>query len=246
MQTIEAVQRGLTFIEDHLEEEITILDVARAAGYSQFHYSRVFSKLLRCSIYDYIIKRKLSEACKVLLTEDIKVVDVAYQFAFKSHESFSRAFKKFFGVPPSQISRDALKSLYEKPALGYLSYLESLSVEKNESMLKEVYFLGVPYIEDHSMKDDQEYQTLLYALVPETCPIQIRYIMTGDLYARPPVDLHYRLDDMMGIGDIKTGDLDHMLRFIKEVILVDRGYLGTYFLLKIVGDRTEIYIIKST
>jgi AraC-like DNA-binding protein len=246
MQVVEAVQRGLTFIEDHLEEEITILDVARAAGYSQFHYSRVFSKLLRCSIYDYIIKRKLSEACKVLLSEDIKVVDVAYQFAFKSHESFSRAFKKFFGVPPSQISRNALKGLYEKPAPRYLSYLESLSVEKNESLLEGAYFLGVPYIEDQSVKEDENYQTLLCALAPEICPIQIRYIMTGDLYARPPVDLHYRLDDMMGIGTIKTGGLKHMLRFIKEVILLDRGYLGTCFLLKIIGDRTEIYIIKST
>lgn len=246
MQTIEAVQRGLTFIEDHLEEEISVLDVARAAGYSQFHYSRIFSKLLRCSIYDYIIKRKLSEACRVLLSEDVKVVDVAYQFAFKSHESFSRAFKKFFGAPPSQISRDALKGVYEKPAPSYLTYLDSLSVEKNEFVLEGAYFLGVPYIEDQSMKDGQDDQSLLCALTPETCPIQIRYIMTGDLYARLPVDLHYRLDDMMGIGAIKTGDLDHMLRFIKEVILDDRVYLGAYFLLKITGDRTEIYIIKST
>lgn len=243
MQTIEAVQRGLEFIEDHLEDEVTILDVARAAGYSQFHYSRLFSKLLRCSIYDYIIKRKLSEACKVLLSENIKVVDVAYQFAFKSHESFSRAFKKLFGVPPSQVKDEALKGLYERISQDYLSYLETLSVEKNNSPLETTYFVGVSYVEEEPLKNQQ---VLLCVTDPDVFLIKIRYIMIGSLYSIQPRDLHYKLGTMVNIGSIKTGELSHMLRFIREVLLVGKEYLSAYYLLKINGQRTDLYIIKST
>lgn len=243
MQMIEAVQRGLKFIEDHLEDEVTILDVARAAGYSQFHYSRLFSKFLKCSIYDYIIKRKLSEACKVLLSEDKKVVDVAYQFAFKSHESFSRAFKRLFGMPPSQVTDEALRSVYECISQAYLSYLETVCVTNSHSLLERTYFLGEPYVMGHPLGSQQ---TLLCVMEADICPLTMRYIMTGDLHFTPPKDLHYNLGIMICIGAIKTGDLDHMLRFIKEVLLVDEDYLGSYFLLKIDGERTELYIIKST
>ena len=95
-----AVTRMQTFIEKHLDEEITLHALAQQAGYSPWHCAKMFKEYTDKSPFEYIRKLRLSKAALVLRDEDLRVVDVALDFVFDSHEGFTRAFRKQFGVTP--------------------------------------------------------------------------------------------------------------------------------------------------
>jgi AraC family transcriptional regulator len=97
----EAIAAGLAFIEEHLCDPISVGDIADAAGYSLFHFLRTFNKIIHHTPYDYLIRRRLSYGAKLLLETDARLLDIALECQFDSHEGFTRAFRRLFGVPPS-------------------------------------------------------------------------------------------------------------------------------------------------
>lgn len=103
---IDAVQRMQSFIEAHLHEPITLHELAQAAGYSPWHAARVFKTLIGMSPFEYIRALRLSRAAVRLRDEDVKIVDVAFDFVFDSHEGFTRAFSRQFGLSPQRYSQN--------------------------------------------------------------------------------------------------------------------------------------------
>ncbi|MBN2685975.1 MAG: AraC family transcriptional regulator [Pontiellaceae bacterium] len=106
------------YIEAHLGEKITLADLARAARYSQWHAARVFKEISGKTPFEYIRLRRLSAAAEVLRESTSKVIDVAFDFVFDSHEGFSRAFARQFGLAPSHFRRtDRPVELFMPPQL---------------------------------------------------------------------------------------------------------------------------------
>lgn len=95
-----------SFIDEHLREPITLHMLANAAGYSPWHAAKVFKALTGKSPFEYIRAVRLSQAAVRLRDEEVKIVDVAFDFVFDSHEGFTRAFSKQFGVTPQSYSRN--------------------------------------------------------------------------------------------------------------------------------------------
>ncbi len=120
---IKAVQRMQDHIEAHLREEITMLALARAARYSPWHAARLFKDLTGKSPFEYIRSRRLSEAAENLRGSQRRVLDVALDFVFDSHEGFTRAFARQFGVSPNRFRKSKTSvELFLPPQLrdGYL------------------------------------------------------------------------------------------------------------------------------
>lgn len=115
---IKAVQRMQDHVEAHLGEKITLVALARAAGYSPYHAARMFKEITGKAPFEYIRLRRLSAAAARLRDTPCKVIDVAFDFVFDSHEGFTRAFARSFGVPPSRFRRDgSTVELFEPPEL---------------------------------------------------------------------------------------------------------------------------------
>ena len=102
-----AVRRMQEFIEAHLGEPVTLADLARAARYSMYHSARMFKEMTGRTPFEYLRMRRLSAAAVELSKEQRRVVDVAFDFVFDSHEGFTRAFARQFGVPPSRLQEVA-------------------------------------------------------------------------------------------------------------------------------------------
>jgi AraC family transcriptional regulator len=94
------------FIESHMTEPVTLHMLAQAAGYSPWHAARIFKELTGKTPFDYIRELRLTRAAGKLRDEDVKVVDVAFDFVFESHEGFTRAFSKHFGISPRRFSKE--------------------------------------------------------------------------------------------------------------------------------------------
>lgn len=101
MPTPAEIEQAIAFIEDHLHENIGVGDIADAIGYSLFHFSRTFNAAIHHTPYDYLMRRRLSESASDLLSTDRLIIDIAYDYAFANPETYTRAFKRMFGILPS-------------------------------------------------------------------------------------------------------------------------------------------------
>lgn len=140
MTTYESVKKSIAYIEANLFNDVSVLDVANAVSYSQFYFSREFSKHTHISVYDYILRRKLSESYKDLFRMKSKIVDLAFRYGFKSHEVYTRAFRKVFGENPSEAAVYKPLAVYEPIDERYLSFLNGLKVETGNKVIGDCFF----------------------------------------------------------------------------------------------------------
>lgn len=103
----EAVQRMQDYIEGHLGEPVTLHALAAAAGYSPWHAARLFREYVGIAPLEYLRARRLSRAAMSLRDSGVRVLDVALDHAFDSHEGFTRAFSGRFGISPERYRKDA-------------------------------------------------------------------------------------------------------------------------------------------
>lgn len=103
-----ALEQAVSYIEEHLDEPLTVEAVAQAAGYSYYHLTRQFTAVLGESVGSYIKKRRLAEAAKKLLYTKSKVITIALAAGFDSAEAFSRAFKLVYQVSPRDYRKNQL------------------------------------------------------------------------------------------------------------------------------------------
>lgn len=96
----ELLTRILSYIDEHIHEKISLMDLAEVAGYSPFYFSKLFAEAMGMPVTGYVRIRKLQYALCSLL-EGKKVLDVSLMYAFDSHEGFTRSFTKVFGSTPS-------------------------------------------------------------------------------------------------------------------------------------------------
>lgn len=97
-----AVSKMQRYIEAHLDEDITLDDIANAAGYSKYHALRIFRQLTGRTVFETIRALRLTRAAQELQSSDEKVLDVAMSNGFDSHDGFTRAFYRQFGITPQK------------------------------------------------------------------------------------------------------------------------------------------------
>ena len=97
-----AITRMKEFIARHLQEPITARDVAGAAGYSQYHAARIFKGETGLNPFEYIRRERLTASAHALRSGKSRVLDIALDFVFDSHEGFTRAFSNGFGISPKK------------------------------------------------------------------------------------------------------------------------------------------------
>ncbi|WP_334074400.1 MULTISPECIES: AraC family transcriptional regulator [Paenibacillus] len=117
MSYFDAVKKAIDFIEERLEKELKMEDIARNAGFSPYHFHRIFQLLTKNTVSDYVRKRRLTHAAGELFDSEIRIIDLAVKYQFESQEAFTRAFKRMFRIPPGQFRRqtDLKDTTYRRP-----------------------------------------------------------------------------------------------------------------------------------
>ncbi len=96
----------IDYIDNHIEQKITLDQLARVACLSKYHFSRVFSTFFGMSVISYIQKTRLHRAAfQLAFRKHLKVIDIALLNQFKSAEAFSRAFKLYTGQSPTDFRK---------------------------------------------------------------------------------------------------------------------------------------------
>lgn len=102
MHAWESIQNVLDYIEDNLAESHSPEELAKIAGLSPFYFQRLFKRLINRPVCEYIKMRRLARACESLEDKNRRIVDIALEYGFGSHEHFTKTFKDAFGITPKE------------------------------------------------------------------------------------------------------------------------------------------------
>jgi AraC family transcriptional regulator len=124
---LERIQRGADYIEQHLDADVALGDVAKAAGVSQWHFQRMFRALTGETLKTYIRSRRMAASLARLLETELRVLDIAVLAGFESQEAFTRAFKRAFDLTPQKYRALRDKSLFVKKPRFDTDYLRQIN-----------------------------------------------------------------------------------------------------------------------
>ncbi|MFA1820183.1 effector binding domain-containing protein [Virgibacillus oceani] len=109
---------SIEHIENNLDSDLPIEDIAAIACMSKFHFQRMFSMLTGYTVSEYIRNRRITVAAQEIVHSKKKVIDVALTYGYETPESFTKAFRRIHGVSPSE-ARKHSKSLKAYPKLSF-------------------------------------------------------------------------------------------------------------------------------
>ncbi len=110
----ERVLRVLVHIQEHLDEALSLEDLARVARFSPHHFHYIFGAMVGESVQEHVRRLRLERAAHRLLFSNQPVTGIAFDAGYETHESFTRAFRALFGTSPSgyrKRQRERVRSL---------------------------------------------------------------------------------------------------------------------------------------
>lgn len=133
-------------IRHHHNEVLTLTFLSRKLGYSEYHITRKFKEISGMHFRDYLRLRKLAFALKEVRDSEKSILDIAFDYGFSSHEAFTRAFKKAYGVAPSEYRkrpRPVVLRTKINPFDRYFFGLGEIGMIKSANDIK-IYFVTIP------------------------------------------------------------------------------------------------------
>ena len=148
-------------IKNRQDEQLMLSLLAQKYGYSEFHFSRKFKEVSGMQFRDYLRFRRLAFALKRLRDTDDGILDIALDFGFSSHASFTRAFKGAYGITPGEYRRNpspvVLRTIL-RPLDCYLMETGGNSMCNTKGDVK-VYFVTIPA---HKFMHIRNYESIGY------------------------------------------------------------------------------------
>ena len=156
MNWIQSLSKAIEYIESHLTEKIHMDNVSDEAYSSGSHFQLIFHMVVGMTIGEYIRNRRLSLAAQDLLQPNSKIIDVAMRYQYESPESFSKAFTRFHGVPPSKAQRGKIKLFH--PLTIHVTVQGGFDM--SHKLIEEFYWRAREEQKDETLTDAEKYQRL--------------------------------------------------------------------------------------
>lgn len=142
-----AVQRMQEYIEIHLQETITLADLAKVSLFSPWHSHRIFKEYTNLTPADYIRRLRLSKSALRLRDEHCKIIDVAFDSGFNSADGYTRAFSREFGCTPKEYADSPM------PITLFIPYgVKFKELRKDECEMQDVKNVFIQVIEKEERK----------------------------------------------------------------------------------------------
>ena len=143
MEWIAAMQQAISYMEEHLLEEINYEDVARQVHTSSYEFHRAFSFLTGMTANAYIRNRRLSLAGREIVETDGRITDIALKYGYDTPESFTKAFTRFHGVAPKFAREESGKLVLFNPLVIKLTVEGGKSMDYRIVQTEEMKFIAL-------------------------------------------------------------------------------------------------------
>lgn len=122
MDHYKVIEHALIYIEKNIHEPLSLESVAKTFNMSKYYFHRLFSAMMGCSLNNYILSRRLNTSLNFIQNKNLSLTDIAYRLNFGSQSSFTRAFRRQYGIAPSSlrgknetISQTPIPTVVKKP-----------------------------------------------------------------------------------------------------------------------------------
>lgn len=99
--TIVNIETVIEYIENNLNNKLDLEKISEAVHYSKYHLHRLFTDAVGITIHDYVVRRQLTEAAKLLIFSNKPIIEVAFLCGYESQQAFSLAFKSMYKISPA-------------------------------------------------------------------------------------------------------------------------------------------------
>ena len=107
-KTVIRISKAITYIEEHLHEKLMLNEIASKAHFSPFHFHRLFSSVTGETLNNFITRKRIEKSASFLLhKKEMSVTEVSEKVGFTNLSSFSRVFKKFYGISPNNFKKES-------------------------------------------------------------------------------------------------------------------------------------------
>jgi len=113
---IDILQEMLCYIDENIKEKLSVEKLAAHAGFSPYHFCRVFQWGVGCSIMEYVRNRRLAFAASEF-NSGRRLADISIIYGFETYSGFTRAFRRYFGCPPEVYRIHASYNVPKLPVL---------------------------------------------------------------------------------------------------------------------------------
>lgn len=101
-QAVSIVSQAIRYIEDHLDKKLDLETVASALHYSKYHLHRIFTKIVGLTVHEYVQRRQLTEAAKLLVFSKRSIMEIALSSGYESQQAFTSSFKAMYKMTPAE------------------------------------------------------------------------------------------------------------------------------------------------
>ena len=106
------LKRAVEYIQEHLEQDISIEAIAAELDMSSYHFARLFKQSTGLAPYQYLIKCRVERAKELLLQGEMAIAEIATQVGFYDQSHLNRHFKRIVGVSPKMIQQNSKNVLW--------------------------------------------------------------------------------------------------------------------------------------
>jgi AraC family transcriptional regulator len=131
------INRVFKFIDENLESDLSLNTVSEIAFFSPFHFHRIFKFVTKETLNEYVTRRKIEKSALDLLHKNIKTTEIAHKYGFSDNSSYSRTFKKYFDVSPTEFKKQnpnrhsKIRQLKSKNGQEYPDYEKYICIINN-------------------------------------------------------------------------------------------------------------------
>lgn len=231
MDNLLLLYQSIEYIESHLKEDITVKELSEVSRFSLYHFIRLFGSKTLFSPKDYINRRKICEATKLLMTSEMSVLSIALEYGFNSHETFSRAFKRVHDMTPIayKTSKQTMVHLTEPLTFEYLSFIDHYGIiEPQPLTINDFKIHGFSILEGTFSQQSLTHYTKRFnsdSLYMIQSPFDDQLLTCyGTEVENDYFEIHIPDGKYAKFGPIsKFDELDYLSRYIKEVWLPRSG-----------------------
>jgi AraC family transcriptional regulator len=131
----QAMLSTLLYIQTHLEQDLSLDVLAERVGFSSYHFHRIFREVLSEPVKEYIRRLRVERAAYRLKISEETILQIALDAGFKTHESFTRAFQRQFGIAPNEFRRNFLQASRARKKQIQPKYITAFPVEEESGLL---------------------------------------------------------------------------------------------------------------
>jgi AraC family transcriptional regulator len=132
---IARIDRVIDHLRAHLDRPVRLDELARVAGFSEFHFHRIFGAVTGETVNVFANRARIEKAARLLRYSDRSATDIAFDCGFSSSAAFSRAFRAAYDTTPSRFRRkgEVGESKIRKEPFPELDYRLPMSVEEQRA-----------------------------------------------------------------------------------------------------------------